>query len=153
MAYTVGEMARLLGVPSSTLRYYDKEGLLPFVERSNGGVRQFHEKDFEWLQIIGCLKQAGMSIKDIRAYIRLTLEGDETIPERLQLFYHQRQLLQEQMAQLQRTMDTLNYKCWFYETAQAAGTTHIPPEELEEKLPQQFHAVREGLKAPAKPGR
>ena len=49
MAYTVGEMARRLGVPASTIRYYDKEGLLPFVGRSSGGIRVFTEKDFEWL--------------------------------------------------------------------------------------------------------
>ena len=52
MIYTVGEMAQKLGVPASTLRYYDKEGLLPFVERSSGGIRMFRENDFEWLQII-----------------------------------------------------------------------------------------------------
>lgn len=56
MAYTVGEMARRLGVPASTIRYYDKEGLLPFVGRSSGGIRVFTEKDFEWLRIIECLK-------------------------------------------------------------------------------------------------
>ena len=52
MAYTVGEMARRMGVPASTIRYYDKEGLLPFVGRSSGGIRVFTEKDFEWLRII-----------------------------------------------------------------------------------------------------
>ena len=57
MMYTVGEMAKLLGVPASPLRYYDEEGLLPFVEHSPGGMRMFQEKDYEWLQIIGCLKK------------------------------------------------------------------------------------------------
>ncbi len=57
MLYTIGEMAKKLNVPPSTLRYYDKEGLLPFVERSGSGMRVFHEKDFEWLQVIGCLKK------------------------------------------------------------------------------------------------
>lgn len=66
MVYTVGEMAKKLDVPASTLRYYDKEGLLPFVERSSGGIRMFQESDFEWLQVIGCMKKAGMSIRDIR---------------------------------------------------------------------------------------
>ncbi len=56
MIYTVGEMAQKLGVPASTLRYYDKEGLLPFVERSSGGIRMFRENDFEWLQVIRCMK-------------------------------------------------------------------------------------------------
>ena len=55
MVYTIGEMAKRLGVPASTLRYYDKEGLLPFVERSSGGIRMFQDSDFEWLQVIGCM--------------------------------------------------------------------------------------------------
>ena len=79
MVYTVGEMAKKLDVPASTLRYYDKEGLLPFVERSSGGIRMFQESDFEWLQVIGCMKKAGMSIRDIRQYIELALRGDDTI--------------------------------------------------------------------------
>lgn len=59
MGYTVGEMAKMIEVPASTLRYYDKQGLLPFVERSPGGIRLFQEKDYEWLQIIICLKKPG----------------------------------------------------------------------------------------------
>ena len=57
MIYTVGEMAKMLDVPASTLRYYDKEGLLPFVERSPGGIRMFQESDYGWLKIISCLKK------------------------------------------------------------------------------------------------
>ena len=83
MIYTVGEMAQKLGVPASTLRYYDKEGLLPFVERSSGGIRMFRENDFEWLQVIRCMKKAGMSIKDIRQYIELSMQGDDTIDTRI----------------------------------------------------------------------
>lgn len=123
MAYTVGEMARRLGVPASTIRYYDKEGLLPFVGRSSGGIRVFTEKDFEWLRIIECLKKTGMSLKDIREYIELAMQGDETIARRLELFRKQRTVLETRMAELQQTMDTLDYKCWFYETAAARGST------------------------------
>ncbi|MGN1451895.1 MAG: MerR family transcriptional regulator, partial [Eubacteriales bacterium] len=78
MVYTVGEMAKLLGVPASTLRYYDKEGLLPFVERSSGGMRMFQKKDLEWLRIIECLKKTGMPLKDIRTYIDMAMQGDDT---------------------------------------------------------------------------
>lgn len=63
MLYTVGEMAKVLGIPASTLRYYDKEKLLPCVERSKGGIRMFTDKDFEWLKVIECLKKSGLSIK------------------------------------------------------------------------------------------
>ena len=99
MIYTVGEMAQKLGVPASTLRYYDKEGLLPFVERSSGGIRMFRENDFEWLQVIRCMKKAGMSIKDIRQYIELSMQGDDTIDTRLEMFRHQREVLTQQIQQ------------------------------------------------------
>ena len=66
MFYTIGEMAQRLNVAPSTLRYYDKEGLLPFVERSSGGIRMFKEEDMEWLRVLGCLKKAGMSLKEIK---------------------------------------------------------------------------------------
>ena len=81
MVYTVGEMAKLMGVPASTLRYYDKEGLLPFVERSSGGMRMFQEKDYEWLRIIECLKKTGMPLRDIRAYT--AAPGDYAAPRAL----------------------------------------------------------------------
>ena len=93
MVYTVGEMAKKLDVPASTLRYYDKEGLLPFVERSSGGIRMFQESDFEWLQVIGCMKKAGMSIRDIRQYIEQAQQGDDTIVLRLVILHRQREVL------------------------------------------------------------
>ena len=141
MVYTVGEMAKVLGVPASTLRYYDKEGLLPFVERSSGGVRLFQEKDFEWLRIIGCLKKAGMSLKDIREYIKLMLQGDDTINERLALFQKQKLVLQAQMEELQQTMDTLDFKCWYYETAKKAGTVDVMQDITLEDVPAELQAT------------
>ena len=149
MVYTVGEMARLLNVPASTLRYYDKEGLLPFVERSSGGIRMFKDSDYEWLQVIGCLKKAGMSIRDIRQYILLAMQGDSTIGDRLQMFYTQRERLLEQMEQLRQTLDTLNYKCWFYETAAARGSTEGISDLPDEALPEALRPVRERLRAAA----
>ena len=142
MVYTVGEMAKLLGVPASTLRYYDKEGLLPFVERSPGGMRMFQEKDYEWLQIIECLKKTGMPLKDIRTYIHMAMQGDETIESRLELIYRQREAVRAQMAELQKTLDTLDFKCWYYETAQEAGTTDVPRNLPLEEIPEQYRATR-----------
>lgn len=138
MMYTVGEMAKLLGVPASTLRYYDKEGLLPFVERSPGGMRMFQEKDYEWLQVIGCLKRAGMPLKAIREYINLAMQGDQTIEKRLELFQRQREVLRAQMAELQETMDTLEFKCWYYETAKKAGTIKVLQTMPPDKIPEQY---------------
>ena len=146
MVYTVGEMAGLLGVTASTLRYYDKEGLLPFVQRSSGGIRMFQDSDFEWLQVIGCMKKAGMSIKDIRQYIEMALQGDDTIQLRLQMFRRQREVLQAQMEELRHTMDVVEYKCWYYETAAAAGSVDVPQHMTEEEVPQRFRTIRQELR-------
>ena len=146
MVYTVGEMAKLLGITASTLRYYDKEGLLPFVERSSGGIRMFQESDFEWLQVIGCMKKAGMSIKDIRQYIEMALQGDDTIGLRLAMFRHQREALKQQMEELQRTMQMVDYKCWYYETALEAGTVDVPKNMELSQVPEEFREIRRKLK-------
>ena len=144
--YTVGEMAKMLGVPASTLRYYDKEGLLPFVERSAGGIRMFRESDLEWLRVIGCMKKAGMSLRDIRQYMELVIQGDDTIDARLEMFRRQRKTLEAQMAELRHTMDMVNYKCWYYETAQAAGSVAVPRDMPLEEVPEPFRAIRLELK-------
>ena len=147
MVYTVGEMAKRMGVAASTLRYYDKEGLLPFVERSPGGIRLFRETDVEWLNVIGCLKSAGMSIGDIREYIRLAMQGDGTIDQRLALFKRQREALIRKMAALQNTLDMLDYKCWFYERAQELGSIEAVKDLDADALPERFQGVRRSLKS------
>ena len=117
MYYTVGEIAKILNVTPHTLRYYDKEGLLPFVERSDSGIRMFKDSDFEWLHIIECLKKTGMSIKDIKVFIDWCIEGDSTIEQRLELIERQRESVLAQIEHLQETLNTLNFKRWFYQTA------------------------------------
>lgn len=149
MVYTVGEMAKMLGVSASTLRYYDKEGLLPFVERSSGGIRMFRDSDIEWLQVIGCMKKAGMSIRDIKQYIEMALQGDETIGLRLDMFRRQREALKVQMEELRHAMEMVEYKCWYYETAKAAGTTDAPQNMALSDVPERFREIRQELrKAP-----
>lgn len=139
-------MAQRAGIPASTLRYYDKEGLLPFVERTPGGIRIFQDRDMEWLRVIGCLKRAGMPLEDIRRYIQLAMEGDGAIGERLELFRKQRELLRARMAELQATLDVLEYKCWYYETAQAAGTVAVPQSLAPEQVPEPLRATRRKLR-------
>lgn len=146
--YTVGEMAKMLGVPASTLRYYDKEGLLPFVERSAGGIRMFRESDLEWLRVIGCMKKAGMPLRDIRQYMELVIQGDDTIDARLEMFRRQRKTLETQMAELQHTMDMVDYKCWYYETAQKTGTIETPKNLPLEQVPEPLRAIRLELNQP-----
>lgn len=150
MQYTIGEMAKMLNLAPSTLRYYEKEGLLPFVERTDKGIRVFQETDYEWLQIIHCLKKTGMQIKDIRSFIELTQKGDSTIQERLDLFLNQRKKVEAQITELQKTMKTLDYKCWFYETARDAGTLSVLQNLRPEDIPETCREAYQNLQKPPK---
>lgn len=146
MLYTIGEMAARLNIQPSTLRYYDKEGLLPFLERSSGGIRMFKESDYEWLQIIECLKSTGMQLKDIRKFVIMAMQGDTTIAARLELLIKQQQAVKEQMAKLQQTLDTLDFKRWYYETAQQQGSTEAVRNMPLSALPERFRGVRKRLR-------
>ena len=141
MFYTIGEMARKLNVAPSTLRYYDKEGLLPFVERSSGGIRMFKDEDMEWLRLLGCLKKAGMPLKEIRSFMDWSRQGDATISQRLELIEKQRQSVLDQQKQLEETLLMLDYKRWYYQTAQEAGTCAVHDSLTPEQVPERFRAL------------
>lgn len=143
MIFTIGEAARQIGVAASTLRYYDKEGLLPFVERSNAGIRMFKDEDLSWLKTIECLKKTGMPIKDIKKFIDYCIEGDSRIDERLSIIKSQRDSVIEQIKELQKMLDILNLKCWYYETAKEAGTCEIyNSDNIQlEKIPKEYHEI------------
>lgn len=138
MSYTIGEMASRLGVASSTLRYYEKEGLLPFVERTNGGIRTFKDEDFAWLRTIECLKKTGMSIKDIKQFIDWCIEGDSTIDKRLALIQKQKQEVNAQIEKLNDTLEMLDFKEWYYQTAKAAGTCAVHKNAKTSNPPEKF---------------
>ncbi|MBP2651393.1 MAG: MerR family transcriptional regulator [Firmicutes bacterium] len=125
MGYTVSKVAERTGLTISTLRYYDKEGLLPFVDRTAGGARNFKESDFEWLAVITCLKQTGMPIKRIKQFIDWCLEGDATLERRLNVFVEHKKEVNAQIAALKEYMKKIDYKIWYYETAISAGTEAV----------------------------
>ena len=141
MVYTIGEMARKLNVAPSTLRYYDKEGLLPFVKRREGGSRVFKDSDLEWLAVIQCLKETGMSIREIKSFIDWCVEGDATIEKRLALIRQQREAVEEKLRQLSQTLDTLHYKEWYYEKAREAGTCAALERLQAEDVPSEFRHI------------
>lgn len=122
------------------------------MERSSGGIRIFRDSDREWLRIIGCMKKAGLPLKNIRHYIELALQGDDTIETRQRMFTHQRDVLRAQMEELQQTLETVEYKCWFYEIAQAAGSIDTPQQMADKDVPERFRAIRQALRSlPAAP--
>ena len=113
--YSIKEVADILGLPASTIRYYDKQGLLPFVERSNSGYRRFSENDIALLKLIECLKKTNMPIKDIRQFTAWLQQGDASIEQRKQMFLERRRAVEEQIEQLQETLRVIDDKCWYYE--------------------------------------
>lgn len=134
MTYSIGQIARMLGTNTSTIRYYEKEGLLHSINRSASGVRRFTDEDLEQLKLVECLKKTGMPLKDIRDFVNMTLQGDDTISQRLALFEKQRKNVEEQILSLQNTLHVIEYKHWYYKTARQLGSTRavslIPPEKI-----------------------
>ena len=132
--YTIGQVSKLSGLPISTLRFYDKEGLFPSMERKSG-IRQFGETELEALRVIECLKRSGLEIRDIKKFMEWTKLGSKTYEQRLQLFEDRKQVVEAEMAQLQKTLDMLKYKCWYYETALADGSEERLASMIPDGLP------------------
>lgn len=121
MSYTISEAAEKIGIPPSTIRYYDKEGLLPNIKRKNG-IRIFEDIDLRLMGLLTCLKNTGMPIKRIRDYVDLIQQGDASLQERYDIIKAQRQFVLDQIEQLQYYLEELDFKDWYYNKALAAGT-------------------------------
>jgi DNA-binding transcriptional MerR regulator len=116
MTYTIKQAAEKVNLTIHTLRFYDKEGLLPFVKRDRTGNRIFTDSDLEWLGLICCLKNTGMPIKQIRTYIQWCLEGDRSVNLRRQMLIDHRQAVIEQIDELKRNLEAIDYKIAHYTT-------------------------------------
>lgn len=125
MSYTIKEAAQIMNLPPTTLRFYDREGLLPFMERLESGYRIFSENDLAMLRIIECLKKTGMSIKEIRQFTDWAREGDKSLHRRYELFLERKRIVENQIAELHKNLELIKHKCWYYETAIEAGTEKI----------------------------
>lgn len=125
MRLTISEAAEKVNLTPHTIRYYDKEGLLPFVERTESGIRYFTDNDLEGLEIINCLKATGMPIKEIKTFMDWCIAGDSTLKERYEMFLERKEAVEAQILELQKALDRINYKCWYYKTALDAGTLKV----------------------------
>ena len=121
MSYTISEAAEKTGLPPSTIRFYDKEGLLPNIKRKNG-IRVFEDMDLRLMGLLTCLKNTGMPIKRIRDYVELTTQGDASLQKRYEIIKEQRQFVLDQIEQLQYYLEELDFKDWYYNKALAAGS-------------------------------
>lgn len=109
MHYTISQIAQKTNLSIHTIRYYDKEGLLPFVDRHNG-TRVFSEQDVDWLDLLCCLKNTGMPIKDIRTLIQHCMDNDAVLQKGVDILVQHRKKVEDQLKEVQRSLDTLDYK-------------------------------------------
>lgn len=126
MPYTIGEISKKLNISVSTLRYYDKKGLIPLVNRTEGNIRLFDDTAIEGLKMLKCLKTTGMELKDIKAFFDLCQLGDSTINQRYELFLKQKRETEKKIKELQDALNLINYKVEYYRIAKEEGTTDTP---------------------------
>lgn len=139
--YTIGQVSKMFNLPISTLRYYDKEGLLPNIERVSG-IRKFSERDIETLRVIECLKKSGLEIKQIKQFMLWCKEGTSTYPQRKALFEEQKKQVEEEIEKLNKTLAMLKFKCWYYSEAIKNGNeknlSPLPTPDMPEDIKEAY---------------
>ena len=125
MSYTIGKVAKMMGLTTHTLRFYDKEGLLPNVGKTKSGVRQFTDADINWLMMLECLKSTGLQLKDIKHYINLLKKGNSSLVERAEMFKKQKIKCQQEINLLKQTMKKLDFKIHYYDEALKHGEENV----------------------------
>ena len=138
--YTIGQVSEMFDLPISTLRYYDKQGLFPQMERVSG-IRKFSETEIEALRVIECLKKAGMEIKDIKQFMDWCVEGASTYPLRRELLEKQRKTVEAEIAHMKKVLDMLRFKCWYYDQAIQDGSEDRIKSLLPDHLPDEIQSL------------
>lgn len=114
---TITEVSGKFDIPQDTLRYYERIGLIPRVNRNKSGIRDYTEEDCKWVEFIKCMRSAGLPIEILIEYVGLFQQGDETIEARKELFIEQRRQLTAKMEDMKQTLERLDYKIASYEQA------------------------------------
>ncbi len=112
--YTIKEVADKMDISEHTLRFWAKSGFFPFLTRNDNNVRMFSENDLNWVRIVKCLRSVGTQTKDVKRYIDLCIIGDSTIKERYQIILDTKAKALEQMDELKKQLELLDYKENFY---------------------------------------
>ncbi|MFC5452600.1 MerR family transcriptional regulator [Paenibacillus aestuarii] len=116
MSFSIKEVSEWFGIPPHTIRYYEKEGLLPNIQRDPNGNRMFEQKDMDWIDIMMRLRATGMSVVTLRKMVDLTVKGDVTIPERQAILEKHKLELQRKQVELDRANEAVNKKLLIYES-------------------------------------
>lgn len=112
---TISEVSEKYSLTADTIRYYEKEGLIPRVPRTKNGIRDFDEETCSWIEFIKCMRNAGLEIETLKKYVTLFKQGIRTIKERKMLLEEQRNKLLEKQKNINATLDRLNQKIKWYE--------------------------------------
>lgn len=112
---TIAEVSRKYGLSPDTLRYYERIGLIPPVPRTKSGIRDYDEASCRWIELMKCMRSAGVQIEALVEYVALFQQGDATLEARRALLAGQRDQLMARMAEMQKSLDRLNYKIQRYE--------------------------------------
>ncbi|ODG92220.1 MULTISPECIES: MerR family transcriptional regulator [Bacillaceae] len=115
MNYTIGQVAKLNNLTISQLRYYDKQGLLPFLKRTESGDRIFDKDSLKLIEMILCLKNTGMPIKKIKQFVDWTMRGEETLNQRLDLMKQQEENVLQQIKETEENLKKIQRKIAKYE--------------------------------------
>lgn len=140
MAYTIGQVSEMFDLPISTLRYYDKEGFFPDIER-NGNNRIFKDREIETIRIIQCLKNTDLELKEIKEFLDWLKEGPSSYEKRKGLFEERRDIIENKITELNKTLALLKYKCWYYEQAIKDGSEDKVVSLLPDKLPKEIQKL------------
>ena len=122
---TIAEVSRKYDISADTLRYYERIGLIPPVPRTRGGLRDYGEESCGWIQLMKCMRAAGVQIEALIEYVDLFQQGDATLDARKALLIDQRDQLLERMEQMQQSLDRLNQKIQNYEQVMAAAEAQL----------------------------
>lgn len=122
--YTMQQTCEKTSLPYETLKFYCNQGLVPNVKRDSNNRRIFNDKDVAWIQSLKCLKNCGMSITEMKAYISLCLGGEATIPERKVILDAKRKDLAKQLKQVQNCIDYIDWKQSFYDDVLSGKTKY-----------------------------
>lgn len=107
---TISQVSNEVGVSADTLRYYEKMGLIPNVERKNGNIRNYSDSNLQWIKFVLCMKRTGLSIEELIKYVNLYDEERDTSVERKMILLKQRESINEKITELESVVDYLDYK-------------------------------------------
>ena len=123
--YAMMQVCRELGMTYQTLKFYCNQGLVPNVKRDKNNRRVFDERDVEWIRGLGHLKRCGLSIEEMRDYVKMCLEGESSIPARKEFLAEKRERLVEQLAEVQASIDYIDWKQGYYDDILAGRTEYF----------------------------